>query len=380
MSTRIDVLAKSVALQRTREQVMRAAVDVGREVAGSDAAFAAVPEPPGGFRIALSSGIRDERFHDVVVRHARGLGGQVLSECRALHVPDYVHAPGITHDYMAAVASERLRSIACVPIAGPDGTEALLYAAVHGPGVLGDRAIEQLERVARYAEVGLCEVAGRERELELERMRERERLATRLHDSVAQMLFSIGVTARASHRAQDAAALAAAMREVEQTAAAARRELRATLQRLDSCPRGMALDARLEGELRLVERTTHCTVRVVRSGTPQALAEPVEQLLFDAALEGVRNAVKHAAARLVLVYLRYEPRRVALAVQTEVAAGARQAPLRAAGTGAGVALLRERAARLRGAFELTTDGKGLKLLRLELPVAATGRGEGPCAR
>lgn len=369
MSTRIDELAKSVALQRTRERVMGAAVDAARAVTGSDAAFAAVPDRDGGFRIAVTSGIRHERFRDVVVRPTRGLGGRVLLERRPRRVADYVRDPHITRDYVAAVAGERLRSLACVPIAGTDGTEALLYAGAHASSALGDRAVEQLRRIAGYAEVGLCEIAGRERELELERLSERQRLATALHDTVAQTLFAIGVTARTSQRARGPAAVAAAMREVEQMAACARRELRDTLHGLGGCAPELAFDARLQGELQLLERAARCTVRVVRSGSAHELPEPVEQLLFDAALEGVRNAVKHASARLVLVYLRYEPRRVALSVQTEVGAAAGDEAERSLGTGAGIALLRLRTARLRGVFELATGADGLKLLRLDLPLA-----------
>jgi signal transduction histidine kinase len=87
-------------------------------------------------------------------------------------------------------------------------------------------------------------------------LRDRQRLATELHDSVAQMLFTIGVAARYARQKDDPAALTAALEEIESTAAQARRELRASLRRL-SRPNEGVLDklnasSRLEAVVRAI--------------------------------------------------------------------------------------------------------------------------------
>ena len=360
-------IAQSVALHRKPEDVLRAAVDVSRELLGSPATFAAVRDAESGFTTSLTKGIRDPRFRALHVLDGLGLGGQVLLSRRPMTVQDYATDPRISRDFVDVVVdAEGLDSMCCVPILGPGGVEALLYAGAHGTGPFGDVAVAQLESVARYAEIGLYAIEARARELELERLRERERLATELHDSVAQMLFAIGVAARYSRDQRDPDVLLATLDEIDATAAEARSELRDAIQRLGAAPEELAFEARLEGELALFERTSGCTVRIARNGAPRALPEPTERLILDTALEGLRNAVKYAAAKLAIVFLGYGPDGITLAIQTELVGSCRP-HAEGAGTGAGLAHLERRAEALRGALTLTTGDAELKVLRLELP-------------
>jgi len=141
------------------------------------------------------------------------------------------------------------------------------------------------------------------------------------------------------------------------------------LLRVDSQPaEGLAFEARLAGEVRLFARVSGCEVRVVRRGERRDLPTPVEDLLVDAATEGLRNAVKHAGATLSVLHLAYRADEVVLVLQTE--AGAGPVGVRA-GTGTGLAGLRRRAETLRGTLTLTEDREGRKVLRLEVPA---GRG------
>jgi LuxR family transcriptional regulator, regulator of acetate metabolism len=362
-------LGSEFLASRTPAEVVRAAVDLSRQVLDADVTFAALPEGGGTCHISISNGIRDPRFHEVHVRPSRGIGGKVLLEERPLRVADYPNDPDITHDYVAVVSNEGLQSVACVQIFGPSGLQALLYAGDRGLGVFGDVAVARLEDVARHAHVCLHEIACREREMELARIRERQALAVRLHDSVAQALFAIGATAQYSQNDPDPEALLAAMREIESASAGARRELREALYRLADSGDGIAFDARLDGELRLFERTTDCKVRVVRRGTARPLPNTVQQLLIDGAIEGLRNAVKHAATRLAFLDLAYEHNGVRLAVETEIV-GRDRPSVSGVGTGTGLDLLRKRARVLGGELALTTNASGLKVLRIELPLSA----------
>ena len=370
-----DLRASAVGLQSTPAAIVRAAVYVSREILAADSTFAAVGDGSGGYAMTIMSGIRDPKFGTIRVRPGAGLGGQVLLRGQSLSIADYAHDPTISRDFVYLVSEvEGIGGMACVPLVGPTGLEALLYVASRDRQAPGDDAISTLEHVAAYARLGLQHLAARERELELARLRERERLAVELHDSVAQMLFSIGVAAHYSRCQGDPETLMAAMHDIETTAASARRELRETLAHLSECEDSIGFEARIEGEVHLFQRSTGCTVKVTRHGDPRALPEPVERLILDTLLEGLRNAVKHAAAKLVVAHIGYELGRVKLTLQAQPGTpattdGPRSWP--GAGAGSGVDLLRRRARQLRGSLALETQSNRTGVLRLVLPTLAS---------
>jgi signal transduction histidine kinase len=260
--------------------------------------------------------------------------------------------------------------MACVPVNGPDRIEALLYTGTRTAGPPPDQTLRTLELVAAHAELSLHQEAVRKQETELAVLRDRQRIAIQLHDSVAQMLFTIGVAAHCARQQADPAALTAALEEIEDTAAQARSELRASLRRLSQPAEGLAFEARLAGEARLFERTTGCRVKITERGARRDIPQPVEDLLIDTALEGLRNAVKYTHARAAIAHLAYQHDAVTLVLQagTQILRpAAHPGEADHAGTGAGLALLRQRAAQLRGTLELTCDPAGHTVLRLELP-------------
>ena len=350
---------------------MRSAVEVSREVLGADSTFAAVGDGGGEYPITIMSGIRDPRFGAIKVHAGAGLGGQVLLRRGPLGIADYAHDPTISRDFVHVVSDiEGLSGMGCVPIVGPEGIEALLYVASRISEPPGDVAIDTLARVAGYAQLGLQHLAVREHDIELELLRERQRLATALHDSVAQLLFSIGVAAHYSRRQDDPAALLAAMADIEATAADARRELRETLEQLNRSEEGIGFETRLEGEVRLFERCHGCKVRITRHGAPRALPEPVESLILDTIVEGLRNGLKHDQARLTLAHLGYHAGSVTLTLHGQLPAPAASSALHtwpASGGGVGLSMLRQRATELGGALELECEPNGPKVLKLELP-------------
>ena len=360
---------KAIALQRTPAAVVATAVGVARDTLGSDVAFAAAADSSAGFPIVATRGTRTPRSRNIVVRPHTGLGGQVLMLERPMIVADYATDPRIGRDFIEIVSQgEGLREVACVPVFGPAGIEALLYAGAREEGMLGDRAVEVLEHLSMLASVGLAQIRARELEIDLARLHDRERLASQLHDSVAQRLFTIGAVAHASRDQADRARLVEAIEEIDVTAAEAQRELRATLLQLHRASDELAFDEQLEGELRLLESVIGCRVHVARRGTPRKVPDHLARLMIDIAIEGARNAVKHARARLVAVEIDYGERTLVVAVEAPLVTWperARDRPAR--GTGIGICTLRTRAERLGGSLALTTIASGQAVLRLELP-------------
>jgi signal transduction histidine kinase len=365
-----ELIARTLGAQQTVPEILDAATRVSRRILAADSTFMAIADARGGYPMSVTDGIRDARFREIIVRPAIGLGGQVLLRGRPHRVADYICDPTISRDFVYVVCDvEGLRGMACVPVSGPDRVEALLYSGTRIAGPPADQALQTLELVATQAELALQQAAARRQAVELAMLRDRQHLATELHDSVAQMLFTIGVAAHHARQQDDPAALTAALEEIESTAAEARRELRASLRRLSQPAEGVAFEARLAGEARLFERTTGCRVMITGRGERRDMPQPVEDLLIDTALEGLRNAVKYARAQIAILHLAYEQDAVVLVLQTgtQVAGPVSADTADVAGTGAGLAMLRLRVAQLRGTLELARDQDGQTVLRVQLP-------------
>ena len=61
---------------------------------------------------------------------------------------------------------EGLHGIMCVPVLGPDGVSALLYAAARTTGTPGDIAVVRLEGLAAEAGTALHHLAARASQME----------------------------------------------------------------------------------------------------------------------------------------------------------------------------------------------------------------------
>lgn len=131
---------------------------MARRCIGAESAFAAVSRRSGGYAITEREGLRDPRWGTVVVRHGRGLGGRVVAEAQPVVASDYLKDTTITADYRTIVAAEGLRTLVCVPVLAADGVTALLYVGDRTVGGLGDRAVEEVGRIAEMVGVGLQHV------------------------------------------------------------------------------------------------------------------------------------------------------------------------------------------------------------------------------
>jgi signal transduction histidine kinase len=220
-------------------------------------------------------------------------------------------------------------------------------------------------------EDGLYHAASRARERELATLRERQRIATALHDSVAQSLFAIGVAAQQSREATDLGSLQDQIETIEATVARAREELRTALARLNAAPDGLAFEARLEAELHLFERRTGRHVWVTRHGEPRTFDAGLENLLIDSCREGLTNASKHGTGSVILTHVSYDADSVLLSVQFDTHSTERAEltpPDLVIAAGSGLGLLRDRVRQLGGELSLTLDEDGTGALRVKLSV------------
>ncbi len=202
-------------------------------------------------------------------------------------------------------------------------------------------------------------------------LEERARLARDLHDSVTQLLYSLGLFAEIGQRMADAEKWAQAtdylqrMGEIAQQALKEMRmliyELRppmlaqvglvgALQQRLEAVERRVNIDAQLR-----VEADTLYTTDIV---SPHELTLParVEEALYHIAQEALNNALKHASATAVRVNLQVNEETIILAI---VDNGDGFDPAAQEEGGLGLTSMRKRTEELNGTLEIISEaGQG----------------------
>ena len=360
---RLSRIADLIAAQNDVPGVLRAAVAASRSLMRTDAAFAGLPRADGAFGMDITEGMLGGRMGSLVLSPGVGLAALVAHERGPVLVTDYAADPRFVkpQDLLdVVVGDEALQTVACVPVWGSDDTPlALLYVGVRGTHGLGDAAIQTVEAIAGYASLRTRLMEAEARARELAGLRERQRLATELHDSVAQSLFAIGVEAR---RMRGDTGLPETVTEaligIDRIAGQAGDMLRNTLHAAARIPEHVALEIAIAEEVARFEDNTGSAVIVTYGGGAPSLTPLAEQLILDTVREGLCNIAKHARAESVLIHLRSDPDRVAVFVQDDGVALAVEPDGRRPAGGTGIALLRHKARALGAtvSFERSEDG------------------------
>jgi signal transduction histidine kinase len=194
-------------------------------------------------------------------------------------------------------------------------------------------------------------------------IKERQRLATELHDSVTQTLYSVTLYAEAARLAAEAGKQDILLENLEELQAMAREamlDMRMLIFELNPPKLEQeGLEAALRVRLASVESRAGLKTKIVVQGS-RRLPLAVEEELFWIALEAFNNVTKHARATWVVVVLAFGDNRVRL----EIADDGRgfDVDQAAAQGGMGLRGIRERTERIDGVLNLqSTVGKGTVL-------------------
>ncbi|MBV9850667.1 MAG: sensor histidine kinase, partial [Armatimonadetes bacterium] len=199
-------------------------------------------------------------------------------------------------------------------------------------------------------------------------LHERNRLAREIHDTLAQGFTGILLQLEAAEEAipdgAGQAHIARARDLARQCLAEARRSvwaLRPQALEQDGLPIALASLARQMTAGTAVRSELHV------HGTPRSLPSEIESDLLRIGLEALTNALRHAQASVIRIELTFDPDRVRLSVQDN---GQGFHPsLEAAGLG--VIGIRERAKRMGGRFQVTSQpGQGTEIAVL-VPASAS---------
>jgi signal transduction histidine kinase len=361
----LTVLDRVLALRGTARLI--------RDAAGADAGFVADTDGDSGV-IRWLAGTRTDSLQDLMVPVGQGVGGRVMALGRPVRVSDYVTAQSITHQFDGVVAREALSAMLAVPVLSRNGgrpeTVAVAYAALRGPGEFGDDAVRAVQAVAADAAVALSLAERAEAGRATAVAAERQRMQASLHDSVGAMLFSIGAQVRDLRTTlPDNPVLRSRLGRLESDVSAASRALRESLLALAESSPERALPIELAEHCRSFTARTGVPARMVQLGDVRPLDAERTTLLVGAVREGLLNVEKHAGASTVVVSLGEVDGGVQVAVADDGASAEAVGADGVPGSGLGLRMLVERAARLGGRVSLVHDDDGGSTLRMLLPVA-----------
>ena len=279
----------------------------------------AIRQGSGLFAMHGVAGGRNETvLRQIRLSSGQGLGGKVVALREAVLVTDYVTDPAITPHFRDLAVLESLGGMAAVPVIADGEVSAIIYAATRDHSWPGDVGLTRLAQAADGL-ADLFTVAVRHRDaVERQAAAERLRIAEELHDTVGQLLFTIGVSARRLRLEADGRPDLEHLSEVIQDRAGrATAMLRQALGRLATrAPQeGLPVAARLSVEEFC--RAGDVPAHLVVVGEPRTVTAEGAGALLAVVREALCNVAKHAAATRVIVTLAYSPETVDVVVQDD---------------------------------------------------------------
>jgi PAS domain S-box-containing protein len=268
------------------------------------------------------------------------------------------------------------------------GRAAGVLNAFFAPGqTVGQRTLEFLTAMAEQAAIAVDYRALLQRERDLVRREERQRLARDLHDSIVQQVFSIGMQAKSLEvHAQrgdwlPAESVHRVAGEIGLLSQAVLEDLQAMVHELR--PSATAWQGGLEEAVRaLADRTAKRTgllfALTVGAGLERIEGEMAEDV-YRIVAEAVHNVDKHAGAHRVTIRSAVRDGHLRTTVSDDGRGiGAAGTGTSGTGSGHGLKIMHERAARWGGSVEVGPRRRGGTLVRLTVPMggraATTGDG------
>jgi signal transduction histidine kinase len=192
-------------------------------------------------------------------------------------------------------------------------------------------------------------------------LEERQRLARELHDSVSQVLYSIGLGAKTARTAleRDPSQMADALDYVNRLAEAGQVEMRALIFELR--PESLRTDglvAALEKQVAVLHTRHQMAVQASFCPEPD-VSLGVKEILYRISQEAIHNIVKHAHATQVTLVLECSESQICLEITDN---GIGFDPLAAYPGHLGLQSMRERAVQCQGQIQIdSAPGQGTKI-------------------
>jgi signal transduction histidine kinase len=366
----VSAAVLAVASRRSARDVLTTIVASARRLLDAGYAALGVPDDDGGFAEFVADGIPDDQWAAIgPLPRQHGLLGLMLRDPNPVRLDDIRSHPGFG---WWPAAHPVLTTFLGMPIV--DGEEILgelFLANKNAPGGFTEQDEELLRLLAAHAAIALVNARLYERSRELSIVAERTRISRELHDSMAQKLFSLRLTAEAAAVQADEAT-AGHLRTITRLAGEAAEELRGIMVGLGPADlAGDGLESALGKQAELLDRAHGATVTFRAQPVPRLTAAR-EEAVYRIAQEATHNALRHGTPTRVHIRLSTDDGRLVLEVaddgsgfDTEVAPG--QVAQGKAQRRLGLTSMRERAQAAGGRLRITSrPGQGTAV-RLELP-------------
>jgi signal transduction histidine kinase len=279
----------------------------------------AIREESGIFAMHGVAGGRNEPvLRQIRLSSGQGLGGKVVALRRPVLVTDYIHDSAITPHFRDLAVMESLGGMAAVPVIDDGDLIAIIYAATRDGSSPGDDAVNRLSQAA----VGLADLFGtavrHQDAVRRQAAAERLRIAEQLHDTVGQLLFAIGASARWLRTGDDGTVDLAHVGEmIERNTTKATVMLRDALRQLTPRAPEESLPVAVRVGVEEFSQGNGIPAHLVVLGEPRTVSADGAGALLNVVREGLHNAAKHAGASVVLVTLAYGPDTVEVVIQDD---------------------------------------------------------------
>jgi signal transduction histidine kinase len=208
--------------------------------------------------------------------------------------------------------------MAAVPVIADGDVMAIVYAATRDDSCPGSDAIARLHEAA----VGLADLFGvavrHQDAVRRQAAAERLRIAEQLHDTVGQLLFAIGASARRLRTTDDGTVDLTHVGElIERHATEATGMLRDALRHLTPRAPEEGLPVAVRVGVEEFSQASGIPAHLVVLGDPRTVTPDAAGALLNVVREGLHNTAKHAGASIVVVTLAYSPDTVEVVIQDD---------------------------------------------------------------
>ncbi|PWU24734.1 MAG: hypothetical protein C5B48_04870 [Candidatus Rokuibacteriota bacterium] len=313
----LEDVAREITSSLEQDEVFRRIVGRARDLCGSDVSFLAPYDAKAETAtIVAVSGASHQALTALQVRPGQGAGGRVLETGLPFSTQDYRADPRIRAAPSEVPPEIGIVALAVVPLKFRGKITGLLWVANRTARRFTARDVRVLTKLADQGAIALENSALYAQAQELAVSRERVRVATELHDTLSQLLFSVALGLDwCLHRLAGASELRARIQEVKRETGLVMRQLRALIGHLvpDHEPRGAEPD-QLQRLVRQFRELTGIPAELVERGDTARLGTRQREVLYKTFQEGLANVAKHARATRATVHIEVEDDQVCFEV------------------------------------------------------------------
>ncbi|HEV8441343.1 MAG TPA: GAF domain-containing protein [Methylomirabilota bacterium] len=373
----LEEVAREIVSSLEQDEVFHRIVDRARDLCGSDLAFLAPYDAKAGLaNIVAASGAGHQLLTSLAVRPGQGAGGSVLETGEPFATEDYLADPGISKAPPEIPASLGVVALAVVPLRFRGSITGLLWVANRTARGFTSRDLRVLTKLADQGAIALENSRLYAQAQELAVSRERMRVATELHDTLSQMLFSVALGLDwCLHRLAGTSELRTRIQEIKRETGLVMKQLRALIGHLAPDPdRGDAEPDQLRRLVRQFRDLTGIPVELVEQGDVRRLGTRQQEVLYKAFQEALANVAKHARATRAIVRVQVGPDEVSFEVIDDGVGPPADADMGRLARAPGHFGLRQMLERIEGAGGSVAFGRARPAgfhLRGALPIRAT---------